>query len=333
MKLWYTNQVFNYTAFLMSRAIKHRSLLLSVLTFITVILAVHFIWGWKTLLSFWQAIPLPYLLAFTLLYWFSYLVRSYRISTYFESSTIKLPTKIVLPLVIKQTFWANLLPAKAGEISFPILMKRAFATPYSHSVPALLVLRLFDAYVLACIAVALICYTQFAYLTWLWLVLAVFIPLSGTFLRKHFIWLTYRYRKYKKARFVWQILTNIPSTYAKLLKMSVLSWLNWAVKILLFAALLASMTPFTLDQTTFGALFGEVSGMLPGLPGGFGSYEAAVSFGLMSNGIDSELISKTELIAAAVNSHFFILFNSIFGAIIVFMLPDSSTTLERNYDL
>ncbi|PWI33698.1 hypothetical protein DI392_09565 [Vibrio albus] len=316
----------------MSRAIKHRSLLLSVLTFITVILAVHFIWGWNTLLSFWKAIPTQHILAFTLLYWFSYLVRSYRISTYFQSSTIRLPTKIVLPLVIKQTFWANLLPAKAGEISFPILMKRAFATPYSHSVPALLVLRLFDAYVLASIAVALICYTQFSYLTWIWLTLAIFIPLSGTFLRKHFIWLTYRYRKYKKARFVWQILTNIPSTYGKLLKISALSWLNWGVKILLFAALLASMTPFTLDQTTFGALFGEVSGMLPSLPGGFGSYEAAVSFGLMSNGADSDIITKAELVAAAVNSHFFILFNSIFGAIIVFMLPARSTTLEKNYD-
>jgi len=304
---------------------KIRSILISALTFLSVLLLVQYVWGWNTLLSFWTEIPLPAILLFASLYWFSYFIRSYRISIYFRSQTIKLPTKIVLPLVIKQTFWANILPAKAGEISFPIMMKRAFAMPFSRSVPALLVLRLFDAYVLGSIAVAIFSYAVLQKWIFVWIVFSFFIPLFGITLRKHFIWLTYRYRKYPKAKFIWQILTNIPSTKLKLMKMTALSWINWGIKIFLFAALLATMTALTIDQTAIAALFGEVSGMLPGLPGGFGSYEAAVSFGLMANDTAIEAVKSSDIVAAALNSHFFILFNSIFGAMIVFLLPSKST--------
>ncbi|NOI66724.1 lysylphosphatidylglycerol synthase transmembrane domain-containing protein [Vibrio sp. 99-8-1] len=304
---------------------KHRSALISVLTFLSVIVAVQAIWGWDTLLSFWSTIPTNAVIFFTLLYWFSYLVRSYRISIYFNSPRIQLPTKVVLPIVIKQTFWANLLPAKAGEISFPILMKKAFSTPYSHSVPALLVLRLFDAYVLASIAVAIFSFPMAGVWVLAWLLVSFFIPLVGISLRRQLIGLTYKHRARNKVKFIWQILTNIPDSKKKLLRMTALSWLNWGIKIFLFAALLASMTPLLIEQTTIAALFGEVSGMLPGLPGGFGSYEAAVSFGLMSSGADLSAVSSKEIVAAALNSHFFILFNSIFGAMIVFMLPKKST--------
>jgi uncharacterized membrane protein YbhN (UPF0104 family) len=293
---------------------------------------VEIIWGWSTLLSFWQKLPTSLLILFTFLYWLSYLVRSARISLYFKTERIKLPTKIVLPLVVKQTFWANILPAKAGEISFPILMKRAFATPYSHSVPALLVLRLFDAYVLASIALSLLL-IQYSLVGLIgWLIVAMAIPLLGVTLRKRVIGMIYRFRHMKKAKWGWRVVHSIPNQYDKLVKMTLLSWLNWAVKIFLFAALLSSMTPFSLSQTMLGALFGEVSGMLPGLPGGFGSYEAAVSFGLLSHVTEQITIDKSLIIAAALNSHFFILFNSVLGAIIVFLLPKKFTSLEVSDD-
>jgi uncharacterized membrane protein YbhN (UPF0104 family) len=311
---------------------KHRSSLLSFITFLAVIILVEIVWGWSVLLSFWQELPINSLILFTFLYWFSYLVRSLRISIYFNSDTIKLPTKIVLPLVVKQTFWANLLPAKAGEISFPILMKRAFATPYSHSVPALLVLRLFDVYVLASIALGLILFNLSIMYVIGWLFIAILIPLLGVTLRKQCIGLIYRYRHIKKAKWVWRILTNIPSNYVTLIKMTLLSWLNWGMKISLFAALLASMTPLNFAHTILGSLFGEVSGMLPGLPGGFGSYEAAVSFGLLSHATEQIEVNKSLIVAAALNSHFFILFNSVLGAIIAFLLPTKLTSLEASDD-
>lgn len=311
---------------------KHRSSILSLCTFVAVIILVEIIWGWSTLLSFWQALPISSLILFTFLYWFSYLVRSLRISIYFNSDKIRLPTRIVLPIVVKQTFWANLLPAKAGEISFPILMKRAFDTPYSHSVPALLVLRLFDAYVLASIALALVLAQWSLLVLGVWLLIALLLPLLGVNLRKQSIGLVYRFRATKKARFFWRILSSIPDQYSTLIKMTALSWLNWAVKIFLFAALLASMTPFELPQTILGALFGEVSGMLPGLPGGFGSYEAAVSFGLLTHATEQIAADKSLIVAAALNSHFFILFNSVVGAIIAFLLPKKLTTPEASDD-
>ena len=89
------------------------------------------------------------------------------------------------------------------------------------------------------------------------------------------------------------------------------------------------MTQLDLVQTTIAALLGEVSGMLPGLPGGFGSYEAAVSFGLMAHGTALDALQSSDIVAAALNSHFFILFNSILGAMIAFMLP-SHSLIEHN---
>ncbi len=302
--------------------------MISILTFLSVFIGVQYVWGWSTLLSFWSSISVPALISFTLLYWFSYLVRGYRISIYFNRGAIKLPLKTVLPLVVKQTFWANLLPAKAGEISFPILMKRAFQTPYHHSVPALIVLRLFDAYVLGSLAIALFAFPFIGNGIYAWLLFSFFIPLIGITLKRKVIFLIYRWRKFKHSKRLWRIVSHIPSTKHKLISMTLLSWINWSVKIFLFAALLSSMTPLQLNQTILAALFGEVSGMLPGLPGGFGSYEAAVTFGLMSmHGVTAQ-ISSADTVAAALNSHFFILFNSVVGAMIVFALPNTST-LEK----
>ena len=50
----------------------------------------------------------------------------------------------------------------------------------------------------------------------------------------------------------------------------------------------------------------------------------AVSFGLMANSSEAVTISNSDIVAAALNSHFFILFNSVLGAMIVFMLPSRS---------
>ena len=323
----------NYISSRMTNLVmKHRSLTLSLITFIAVIIVVEIIWGWLTLLSFWQEIPVILLILFTFLYWLSYLIRSARISLYFESEKIKLPTLIVLPLVVKQTFWANILPAKAGELSFPILMKRAFSTSFTHSVPALLVLRLFDAYVLVSIALSLILIQYSALVLVAWLIIAMLIPFFGITLRKHVIGVIYHFRHIKKAKWLWHIVHSIPNQYGKLIKLTALSWLNWGTKIFLFAAFLASMTPFTISQSMLGALFGEVSGMLPGLPGGFGSYEAAVSFGLLSYITEQITIDKSLIIAAALNSHLFIIFNSVLGAMIAFLLPKKLTSLEVSND-
>jgi len=305
-----------------SIARKHRSFFLSMATFIAVIFIAHSVWGWRILLSFWQEISLSYLILFILLYWFSYFIRSLRISLYFKSNHVNFPLRMVLPLVIKQTFWSNLLPAKAGEISFPILMKRYFATPYTHSVAALLVLRLFDVYVLVAIALAIYLFTFISYWVGTWLILMFFFPLIGIFMKRKLIGLSYRYRHKTKGKLSWRILTKIPDTPKKILIMSGLSWINWITKILLFSALLATMTHLGLGKTTIAALLGEISGMLPSLPGGFGSYEAAVSFGLMAQDSGVNILQSSDLVAAALNAHFFILFNSIFAAMIIFIVPN-----------
>ena len=299
--------------------------IISVLTFLSVVMAVHFIWGWGDLLSFWKKIPLPQLMVFTLLYWMSYPIRSYRISVYFRSPSLTLPLKHVLFIVVKQTFWSNLLPAKTGEISFPILMKQVFKMSFTRSVPGLLVLRLFDAFVLGTMVLAVLIYAYIGYWAFAWLLISVFIPLAGIFLKSRLQRLVERHSQNRIARFVEKVLPGIPSHFGQLIHISVLSWINWGVKIFLLASLLASMTHLGILQTVIASILGEVSGMMPGLPGGFYSYEAAVAFGLFTSS-DMPHLADSGMIAAALNAHFFILFQSILGAMILFLFPGQYVT-------
>lgn len=295
-----------------------RSTLLSVATFVSVAIVVQLVWGWDTLLSSWQAIPMGHLAAFISLYWFTYLLRAYRIRIYFAKSNLTLSLSGLCSLVVKQTFWANLLPAKTGEVSFPLLMKRKFSVAYTDSVPALIVLRLFDAYVLGSIAASLALWLWSPWLVLIWLPVAFVLPFISIKLYRFMVGILYRYRSHKYARLGWKLLRNIPQSPVTLMQMNLLSWANWAVKVVLFAGILASMTFLSIDQTLLASLIGEVSGMLPGLPAGFGNYEAAVSVGLMPY---MDGASTSDMVAAAVNAHLFILFNSVFGAMVAYSMP------------
>jgi uncharacterized membrane protein YbhN (UPF0104 family) len=299
-----------------------RATYLSIITFLGVIIGVQFTWGWDSLFAVWQRLPLTHIIVFITIYWVTYGIRTARIATYFKVPRDRqIPLGRLMRVVVKQTFWANVLPAKTGEVSFPLLMKKNFAISYTDSVSALLVLRLFDAYVLGTIALALIVQTIAPLASLIWLIASLGLPLTAAPLRRTFIGLAYRNRRRKVAWYGWKLLRNIPVDPARLMRITLFSWLNWGLKIALFAGLLASLIQLPMTQTLLAALVGEVSGMLPGLPGGFGNYEAAVSFGLMpympqeSTGI---------MIAAALNAHLFILFNSVLGAFIAYILPSST---------
>lgn len=299
----------------------NRSSILSITTFLGVILGVHFVWGWPALIATWSELPFTALLLFVGLYWLTYGIRAYRIAVYFKSpQSSKLPLGALSRVVVKQTFWANILPAKTGEVSFPLLMKTNFAIDYVASIPALLVLRLFDAYVLGAIALAMLLQVWQPIAAVGLLVATFWLPLVGVPLRAWLIRSLFPLRDRKFAWYGLKLLRNIPTNRKLLIQVALLSWLNWAVKIALFAGLLASLAQLPISQTWLAALVGEVSGLLPGLPAGFGNYEAAVTFGLMPY-MSTE--STSAIIAAALNAHLFILFNSVFGALVAYALPTS----------
>ena len=107
--------------------------------------------GWSTLLAPWRALP-PTDLAFAaLLPLGSYAARALRLYDYFLPGT-RGGFAACLKLTLLHNLLNNFLPMRTGEVSFPVLMARYFATPLATSLAALLWFRLMDLHALAAVA-------------------------------------------------------------------------------------------------------------------------------------------------------------------------------------
>ncbi len=115
------------------------------------LLWVHFSVGWKALLQPWQSIAFSSLLGLLLLSFTSYLLRAIRIQVYFPD-LLRGRFLTTLRLSILHNFANNLLPMRAGEAAFPLLMKRHFGATLTDSAFSLIWIRLFDLHVIAGIA-------------------------------------------------------------------------------------------------------------------------------------------------------------------------------------
>jgi hypothetical protein len=163
-----------------------------------------------------------------------------------------------------------LLPMRAGELGYPLLVKQLFGATWQASWRSLLWLRLQDLWVLATLAVWLWPGISLGWrvgMALLWVVL-VAVPAR--------IWLGLLKRRIKGMSFVRSLMHRRSG-----LAGWCLSWGNWFLKLTAVAGLLHSLAPeaASLDfaQALAGALGGELAALLPVQgPAGLGTYEAGV---------------------------------------------------------
>jgi hypothetical protein len=162
------------------------------------------------------------------------------------------------------------LPLRAGEAGYPILMQRRFGVPLAESLKSLLWLRLQDAAVLATLAALWLPPLQApARAGWAalvaggWLAVLLFCPrmLAAAAVRVPAVgrfqasWLAHR-----NDRLGWGLCAA-----------------NWVVKLAVFALLLRALAPLDFSAALRGALGGELASVLPLQgPAGLGTYEAGV---------------------------------------------------------
>jgi hypothetical protein len=115
--------------------------------FFAFIIAIEVYWGWANILAPWKALSSASIIIATFLFLLSYQIRTWRLYDYFLPHT-KGNWIAALRLMLLHNILNNLLPARSGEISFPLLMKRYFSLDYSHTIPALLWFRLLDLHTL-----------------------------------------------------------------------------------------------------------------------------------------------------------------------------------------
>ncbi len=282
--------------------IKTRLLNLTVL--IAFVAAVEYWLGWGTLLASWTLLPPTLVVSAASAHIASYGVRAARI--YWAESAIPRGRYLdCLRLLLINNSINILLPMRAGEASFPILMRRWFGVDAARATGTLLWLRLLDLHVLAAIGVVCAGHGWLIAATELTLVLAglaVLLPVAVFALRAPLQSRLAR-RTDRLSLIGARLLGGMPARTPLLLKDLALTWTAWIIKLAALASVFAALSGLPATLATLGVIGGDLSTVLPlHTPGGFGSYEA----GVLALVAPAEGLNAT-LAAAAVNLHLFVL--------------------------
>ncbi|TVR63092.1 MAG: UPF0104 family protein [Candidatus Competibacteraceae bacterium] len=275
-----------------------------------VVVGVQWAIGWPQLLAPWRTLAPTTLALAVLLASLSYVARAVRVYDYFLPET-RGGFAACLKLTLLHNLFNNLLPMRAGEVSFPVLLNRYFAMPLPRSLAGLLWFRLMDLHALA--AVALVAVGghwlngwQVGLLTLIWLGLpwglfrwSPTAALAGFGHRLPPRWQD----RLTQAR------AGLPKTPAAFWRAWFWTLSNWLVKLAVFAWILQWFAPMPAAAAWLGAIGGDLTSVLPvhGIAGA-GTYEAGVVAALLPFGVPA-----TAALAAAVNLHLFMLGLSLAG--------------------
>lgn len=271
--------------------------------------------GWQALLAPWHDFAPLELLGLLALSTLSYLLRAVRIHDYFRTRLAG-QFLLILRLSALHNFANNLLPMRAGEAAFPILMRRYFGQGMGESLLSLLWIRALDLHLLLSMALLVLWLRQMEWLwfgmllAWLGALLLVY-PLQKPLLA----WL--EGKTGRLWRLAGKILGTLPQSQGLFLRIYLWTLLIWLAKITAFIAVLLHFLPIPLWQGLLGVMGAELSSILPvhGLAGA-GSYELAMTAVLVPLGVDAKAA-----IQGAVNLHLFLLGVTVILGLAALLLP------------
>jgi uncharacterized membrane protein YbhN (UPF0104 family) len=305
-----------------SRATRSRIALLAGALIVVYAAFVQWMWGWPAILAGWQEVGVQDIVLALILLVGTYLVRAHRIRDYFPGQTAG---RFLWLFRVTQVhnILNIMLPMRAGETSFPLLMRSEFGVPLAHGASALLILRLLDLHaLLAAAGVGLV--VAAGYSAWacaLWLVFLgsplLLFPFRGPMLA------TARARLPEKfSKLVDEIDDGIPRDVAAFIRAWFLTLLNWGVKILVLAWVLGLMGVEPIAACFGGALGGELSSVLPvHAPAGVGTYPAGIVAGAAAFGASKDAAALAILAKASINTHLLSIVGALVGTGISLLLP------------
>lgn len=300
---------------------RHRMALISAAAIAAYAVFVEWVWGWSVLLRQWAEIGFSSVLAALGLLISTYFVRCYRIYDYFPEQTAGQFLSLFRVTQVHNLL-NIMLPFRAGETSFPLLMRAEFGVPLLRGTSALLVMRLLDLHALLTVAaVGLVIGRANQMVAWLVWTLAFVAPLAFFLLKAKILrWL----RRVAPAKFmhhVDEIEAGLPANIPAFLRASAMTILNWGVKVAVLAWVLAIMGVAPLAAAFGGALGGELSSVLPvHAPAGVGTYAAAIVAGAVSFGAAGGKAALETLGRASVNAHLLIIVSAVAGTLLSLVL-------------
>jgi uncharacterized membrane protein YbhN (UPF0104 family) len=115
---------------------------------------------------------------------------------------------------------------------------------------------------------------------------------------------------------------GIPRSLATFIRAWALTVLNWGVKVLVLAWVLALMRVEPIAACFGGALGGELSSVLPvHAPAGVGTYPAGIAAGAAAFGADRAAGAAAILAKASINAHLLVIVSALVGTGISLVLP------------
>jgi uncharacterized membrane protein YbhN (UPF0104 family) len=302
--------------------LRHRIALIAILVIAAYAVFVQWLWGWGSIVEGWREVGIWTILLALLLLVSTYVIRTHRMQDYFPRETAGRFLWLFRVTQIHNLL-NIMLPFRAGETSFPLLMRSEFGVPLAHGTAALLVLRLLDLHaLLAAAGVGLVAgagYSVWACAAWIaFLVLPLLLfPLKGAVVE-----LARKKLPEKLSKLADQIDAGIPKNTAAFLRAWLLTVLNWGVKVIVLAWVLRLMGVDPIAACFGGALGGELSSVLPlHAPGGVGTYPAGIAAGAAAFGADKGAGALTVLAKASINAHLLIIVSAVAGTGISLLLP------------
>jgi uncharacterized membrane protein YbhN (UPF0104 family) len=306
---------------------RNRITLLTVAVVLIYALFIHWIWGWATILTGWQAVGLPTIAVALVLLVGTYVIRTHRMHDYFPRETSGQFLRLFRVTQVHNLL-NIMLPFRAGETSFPLLMRSEFGVPLAHGTAALLVLRLLDLHaLLAAAGLGLVAGASRPYLAAMLWALFLLLPLLLFPLKGPLVQTLRGRASGKLARVAGEIDDGLPADISAFIRAWLLTVLNWGVKVLVLAWVLGLMGVTPLAAAFGGALGGELSSVLPvHAPAGVGTYPAGITAGAAAFGAARAAVALDVLAKASINAHLLIVVSALIGAAIAMLLPGAKPT-------
>lgn len=291
--------------------------LLLALAIVAYVAFIQWFFGWQKVWAAWRDIPLWKPACAIVLMFFTYVVRGWRTYDFFLPLTRgRLLT--CCKIMLSHNLLNTLLPARAGEASFPLLMRTYFGTSIAYTTSGLLLLRLLDLQVLLCIlALALMAYHGLPHWMWWWLPPLVLSPLLLLPLAPWLKRQLPRVRSPKLHHLLQQLITALPAHRYELFRSWLQTWICWGSKIVVFAIVFRWFAEIDFWGATGAVIGGELSSVLPiHAPGGLGTYEAGIVAAAKLMGIHGKLLF------ASVQLHLLMLVSTLIGGAIALLIKD-----------
>lgn len=236
-----------------------------------------------------------------------------------------------LRVILLHNAAVNLLPMRAGELSFPWLAARELGLPMSRALVTLMWMRLQDLAVLAGLGLAL----------WPGLPLAArLVGLLGLVLCWHGGWWLLRrcLARSTQAAMGWRgVALKLKAAMLEPSHHRPAAWgltlANWTLKLAAGATLLSAISQISWSVAWAGALGGELAAIFPLQgPAGFGTYEAGVWAGAAAL-LERQSPLLAHVVGAALALHVCFLICAVCAACVAALLPQTAGQPKAQGDL